>query len=143
LPCPWREFSDQPLVFRPAHILALFAGELTIVRFPHVLSSGAEAGIRVVRGGLPWEQWCPVVLTAWRHAAPVPEPFRLRRRLPPQWLDQAVLWSPADQQAFMTKLRDSGLMAPLSAVTPEAVAPWLRWDEMRARLIDAKEGNAQ
>jgi hypothetical protein len=139
LPCPWRESGSDPLTTRPAHVLALFDGDLAVVRFPHALEGGAEAGIRVLRGGLPWTDWSPVILAAWRNAAPVPEPFRLRRRLPPQWLDQAVEWTVADQHVFMTKLREGGLLMPLRPVTPEAVAPWLRWDEMRARLIDARE----
>jgi hypothetical protein len=140
LPCPWRRYGDEPLALRPARVLALFASDLSVVRFLHTLETGAEAGVRVLRGGIPWDRWCPVILAAWRNAAPVPEPFRLRRRLPPQWLDEAVTWSPGDQTAFVAKLRASGLLSPLRPVSPEAVAPWLRWDEMRARLIDAREG---
>jgi hypothetical protein len=135
------------LTLRPARVLALFSGELSVVRFLHRTddtagenaTEGYEAGIRVIRGGIPWEQWAVVILAAWRNAAPVPDPFRLRQRLPPQWLDQACAASPTDQAAFLAKLRDSGFLSPLRPVTPESVASWLRWDEMRGRLIDARE----
>jgi hypothetical protein len=138
LPCPWRLTADDVVALRPAQVLAHFEGDLWVVRFSHTLESGAEAGVRVLRGGIPWDRWCPVILAAWANAAPVPEPFRLRRRLPPQWLEQAQTWSPGEQHAFLIKLRDAGLLAPLRPVSPDAVAPWLRWDEMRARLIDVK-----
>lgn len=147
----------DPLTLRPARVLALFRDELSVVRFLHrtgdassgsggkgstgseVAADGYEAGIRVIRGGIPWEQWAAVILAAWRNAAPVPDPFRLRQRLPPQWLERASAAAPADQAAFLAKLRDGGFLPPLRPVTPEAVASWLRWDEMRARLIDARE----
>jgi len=154
LPCPWRELPDDPLSFFPAHVLALFSGDLAVVRFvqgpalfsPDTADSNLvreapgldSSGVRVVRGGFPWERWCPVILKAYLNGAPVPEPFRLRHRLPPQWLEHAQGWSTDDQVAFMNKLRENGFLSPLRVVTPEAVAPWLRWDEMRARLIDTK-----
>jgi len=146
LSCPWRAASEDAVTYRPAHLLALFRGELAVVRFVTVPgrpsaergdASGVEsAGIRVIRGGIPWDSWSPLILTAWRNDAPVPDPFRLRRRLPPSWLDQALAATPADQAAFLAALRTGGFLSPLKVVTPEAVAPWLRWDEMRARLID-------
>lgn len=165
-PCPWRatsEAADGAPILRPAHILALFTGELAVVRFVsgnvavgNVAFGGATSGgatgdleggtgsasrvpgdgLRVLRGALPWETWSALALNAWRHAAPVPEPFRPRRRIPPIWLDQALGWSPADQRLFLDKLRASGALPPLRPVTAEAVAPWLRWEEMRARLMD-------
>lgn len=147
LPCPWRERPADASTLRPARVLALFSGELGVVRFLHrvddATGEGTEAGIRVIRGGIPWEQWAAVILTAWRNAAPVPDPFRLRQRLPPQWLEQALAASPADQAAFLAKLREGGLLPPLRPVSPEAVASWLRWDEMRGRLIDLKGSDAQ
>jgi len=139
-PCPWRAAPGDDPVPRPAHILALFAGDLAVVRF-----AGADAatsgnappdGLRVLRGALPWETWSALALNAWRHAAPVPEPFRPRRRIPPVWLEQALGWSAADQRLFIDKLRASGALPPLRPVTAEAVAPWLRWEEMRPRLMD-------
>ncbi len=150
LPCPWRATPEDPVTYLPAYVLALFRDDLAVVRFatlPGRLSteqddeaSGVEsAGIRVIRGGLPWERWSPMILTAWKNAAPVPEPFRLRRRLPPQWLDQALAATSREQAAFLAALRTGGLLPALKIVTPEAVATWLRWDEMRARLIDARD----
>jgi hypothetical protein len=153
LPCPWRAVPEDPLVELPAHVLALFRGDLVVVRFLTLPGrpaaeqgpdTGVEsAGIRVIRGGIPWERWSPLILTAWKNNAPVPEPFRLRRRLPPQWLDQALAAPVADQAAFLAALRTGGFLPALKVVTPEAVAAWLRWDEMRARLIDLEAGRRQ
>lgn len=140
----------------------MFSGDLMVVRYLNVpglsglsglpdpaagdpaAAPGLDlAGVRVVRGGVPWERWTPLILTAWRNGAPVPDPFRPLRRVPPQWLDQALAASPADQRAFLDKLRAAGLLPPLKPVTPEAVASWLRWDEMRARLVDARREREQ
>lgn len=140
LPCPWRASPDSPVLFRQAHVLALFAGDLALVRFPGLADPAGRVdeggGLRVLRGGIPWEQWCPVLLTAYRNATPVPEPFRPRLRLPPDWLEKAMRWSVADQRAFFEKLREGGALPPLRKITAEAVAPWLQWDELRARLMD-------
>lgn len=134
LPCPWKAAPDSPMLLRQAHVLALFAGQIAIVRFAGNLQDAG--GIRVLRGGLPWDQWCPVLLNAYKSGGPVPDPFRPRLRIPPQWLEQALGWSPVDQRAFLDKLRESGALPSLRPVSAEAVAPWLRWDEMRARLMD-------
>jgi hypothetical protein len=136
LPCPWREGSAaSTVILRPAHVLALFAGDLTVARFADKM-----AGIRVLRGGIPWELWCPFLLNAYLRGAPVPEPFRPRLRLPSAWLEQAQGWNPAEQRALFDKLRAGGALPPLRAITEEAVAPWLRWDEVRTRLIDFTRG---
>jgi hypothetical protein len=137
LPCFWRATVQDTPEFRQAHILALFSGDLALVRFAGGVP-GDSGGLRVLRGGIPWERWSPVILEAWRNAGPVPEPFRLRRRLPPDWLDKALAWNPADQKAFLDKLREGGTLPPLQPIHAEAVAPWLRWDEMRGRLMDFK-----
>lgn len=138
LPCRWRAAPDGPVVVRPARVLALFAGDLAVVRFS---ASGAQedessAGVRVLRAGVPWERWTPAILNAWRAGGPVPAPFRPRRRVPTPWVERALEWAPADQKAFLDRLREGGLLPPLVPVGPEAVAPWLRWDEMRARFLD-------
>lgn len=172
LPCPWRALPGEAITYLPAHLLALFRGDLAVVRFVHVpgrpaaehgtepgeapmrrreagetgetADAGVEsAGIRVIRGGIPWERWSPLILAAWQNGAPVPDPFRLRRRLPPQWLEQALRAPPREQAAFLVALRAGGLLPPLKVVTPEAVATWLRWDEMRARLIDVRDVNEE
>lgn len=149
LPCPWRGAPSDPLVYHAAHVLAMFAADLMVVRFLNVPGAAAEdpsaapgldrAGVRVVRGGVPWERWGTLILSAWRDGAPVSDPFRPLRRVPPQWLEQALAASPADQAAFIDRLRAAGFLSQLKTITPEAVASWLRWDEMRARLIDARE----
>jgi hypothetical protein len=137
LPCPWRASPESPVLLRQAHVLALFAGDLALVRFPGLSDNQGEAGgLRVLRGGIPWDQWCPVLLTAYRNATPVPEPFRPRLRLPPQWPEQALGWKVEDQRRFFEKLREGGTLPPLKKITAEAVAPWLQWDELRQRLMD-------
>jgi hypothetical protein len=144
LPCPWRdpgrpyEVAD-PVSHGPAHVLALFEGGLALVRFAGHLES--TAGVRVLRGALPWDQWTPIILRAWMAGAPVPDPFRPRRRLPPQWLEQALAGSEADQKAFFDRLREAGILKPLAKISAEGVAPWLAWDEVRARFVDFT-GNA-
>lgn len=144
LPCPWRDpgvpFDPAaPLEYGPARVLALFEGGLALVRFTGHLE--AVGGVRVLRGALPWEQWTPVILRAWRAGAPVPDPFRPLRRLPPQWLEQALGGSAADQKAFFDRLRAAGILKPWTKISAAGVAPWLAWDEARSRFLDfAKEG---
>jgi hypothetical protein len=133
LPCPWRASPQDPMMYGPAHVLALFEGDLTLVRFTGHLE---KEGVRVLRGALPWEQWTPLLLRAWKAGAAVPDPFRPRRRLPPQWLDQALGGSAADQKTFFDRLREAGVLRPLAKISAEGVSPWLRWDEVRSRFID-------
>ena len=142
MPCPWRDPAapaSTPLVFGPAHVLALFEGDLTLVRFTGHLE--AVAGVRVLRGGIPWEQWMPAILRAWQAGAAVPDPFRPCRRLPPQWLEQALGGSAGDQKTFFDRLRAGGILKPLAKISAEGVSPWLAWDEVRSRFLDfEKEG---
>jgi hypothetical protein len=143
LPCPWRGPAAVAVTLRPAHVLALFTGDLTVVRFAGNAADerdGQNAGIRVLRGAIPWELWAPFLLNAYVRGAPVPEPFRPRLRLPPAWLEQALGWHAADQHALFDKLRAGGALPPLRPITEEAMAPWLRWDEVRTRLIDFTRG---
>jgi hypothetical protein len=115
-------------------VLALFEGNLALVRFTGHLE--AVAGVRVLRGALPWDQWCAAILRAWIAGAPVPDPFRPRRRLPPQWLERALAGSADDQRMFFERLRGAGVLRPLAKISAEGVSPWLRWDEVRARFVD-------
>lgn len=133
LPCFWREPSGR-VVAAPAQVLALFEGGLMLVRFTGPLE--AEAGLRVLRDGIPWEHWGPFLLRAYRRDAAVPEAFRPRRRLPPDWLDKAEAWSAADQRLFFERLRAAGLLPPLAKISAEGVTPWLRWEEVRERFVD-------
>lgn len=134
LPCLWRASAGATRELRAAHLLALFSGELALVRFAD--RARAADGIRLVRGGIPWEQWGPVILRAWLDGTPVPAPFRALRRLPSDWLEKAVEWNPAEQRAFFDKLREAGVLPPLHKVGAEALAPWLRWEDARAHLLD-------
>jgi hypothetical protein len=137
LPCRWQDStpgSAPSVIMGPAHVLALFEGDLALVRFTGHLE--ATAGVRVLRGGIPWELWTPALLRAWLAGAPVPDPFRPRRRLPPQWLEQALGGSAADQKTFFDRLRAAGVLMPLAKISAEGVSPWLRWDEVRARFVD-------
>jgi len=133
LPCFWREASGA-VITAPAQVLALFEGDLMLVRFTGPLE--AEAGVRVLRGGIPWEQWAPFLLRAYRQSAAVPEAFRPRRRLPPDWLEKAETWSASDQRLFFERLRASGLLPPLQKIREELVAEWIRWDDVRGRFVD-------
>jgi hypothetical protein len=122
------------VTFRAAHVLALFSGDVSLVRFAGDVRDAG--GVRVLRGGIPWERWYPVLLNAYLNATPVPESFRPQLRLPPSWLQQALGWNHADQRAFFDKLRAGGALPPLRKISAEAVAPWLGWDELRARVMD-------
>jgi hypothetical protein len=139
LPCYWREPAHPfdpaaALEAGPAHLLALFAGDLALVRFTGHLES--VAGVRVLRGGIPWAQWTPVILRAWIAGAAVPAPFRPRRRLPALWLEQALAAGPSDQKIFFDRLREAGILSPLVKISAEGVTPWLRWEDVRERFID-------
>jgi hypothetical protein len=136
LPCYWREPSGN-LITAPAQVLALFQGDLMLVRFTGPLE--AEAGTRVLRGGIPWDQWGPFLLRAYRRDAAVPEAFRPRRRLPPDWLEKAEAWRPSDQRLFFERLRAAGLLAPLQKISGEGVSAWMRWEEARERFVDFRE----
>ncbi len=134
MPCPWRETPETPVVFRPAKVLAHFAGDLWLVRFTGGLEE--RAGIRLLRGGIPWVEWGPHLLRAYAGGLPVPEPFRPLRRLPPDWLEKAASWGVSDQKAFFEELRKQGLLPAAREITPEGVEAWLRWDEVRPRFMD-------
>ena len=140
LPCPWRDPTSpatDPFILGPAHVLALFEGNLALVRFTGHLES--IAGMRVLRGGIPWGQWTPMLLRALLAGAAVPDPFRPRRRLPSQWLEQALAANAADQKSFFDRLRAAGVLMPLAKISAEGVSPWLRWDDVRARFIDFQD----
>lgn len=134
LPCPWRDSPGGGVTLQPARVLASFKGDLWLVRFIGTLEE--HAGIRVLRGGIPWETWGIRLLRAYAGGLPVPEPFRLVRRLPPDWLEKALHWDAEGQRAFFGSLRENGFLLPLRTIGPEAVASWLSWDEVRARFID-------
>jgi|GEM_PF-1639472 len=137
LPVLWKSPvspADDPGSIGPALILALFQGDLALVRFTGHLE--AVAGVRVVRAGIPWDQWTPAILRAWLAGAAVPEPFRPRRRLPSLWLEQALAANAADQKAFFDRLREAGILAPLAKISAEGVSPWLRWEDVRDRFVD-------
>lgn len=136
LPVLWRDPADPagPVTTGMAHLLALFQGDLALVRFTGPLES--VAGVRVLRGGIPWEQWTPALLRAWLAGAAVPEPFRPRRRLPSPWLEQALAASLPDQKSFFDRLRAAGILSPLVKIGAEGVTPWLRWEDVRERFVD-------
>jgi hypothetical protein len=134
LPCLWRESGSSSVTTGAAHVLALFEGDLALVRFTGHLES--IAGVRVLRAGILWDQCTPLLLRALLAGAPVPEPFRPRRRLPSPWLEQALAASAADQKDFFDRLRVAGILMPLAKISAEGVSPWLRWDEVRARFVD-------
>jgi hypothetical protein len=137
LPCPWRSSPSDPISFGPAHVHVFFEGGLMLVRFVGHLE--ATAGIRVLRGGIPWELWCPILLGAYQAGAPVPDPFRPRRRIPAPWIEQVLKATPDDQKSFFERLRLAGFLQPVFKISAEGVAPWLRWDEIRSRFLDFAE----
>lgn len=134
LPCPWRAHASAPVEHRPARLLGLFAGDVYVVRFLH--DAPEPTGVRILRGGIPWEAWAPRILAAWRDNLAAPGPFRPLRRLPPEWIEAATGASPSDQRAFLDRLRASGLLPAARTINAADTAGWFDWNEARGRLMD-------
>ena len=136
LPCLWRSKPEDFPVARPAHLLALFQGDLELVRF-HESDAGTD-GLRLLRGGVLWEQWHPWILRAYLRGAPVPKPFVPLRRIPPGWVEKALTRSPGFQSDFFAKLRESKLLPMRIKLEAPAVSAWMRWEEVRSHFLDFK-----
>lgn len=145
LPCRCHPGTHDAPRLHLAVLLALFEGDLALVRFtrdsaqPNSNELNQGAGIRLLRAGIPWEVWHPWLLRAYLRGALVPAPFVLLRRLPPFWIEKALQWSAPQQVRFFAKLRETGLLKGLTKLDAMGISTWMRWEEVRASFLDFKE----
>jgi hypothetical protein len=137
LPCRWKAAPAAACELRPAFLLAMFAGDFALVRY---LRAEGDSGLRLLRAGVPWDSALAMILRAYVAGAPVPPPFRLRKRLPPAWAARAQKWPPPLQAAWFGRLREGGLLPALPKLDAAATAPWLPWEEVRGRFLDFRGG---
>ena len=138
LPCLWRLKPEDFPIARPAHLLALFEGDMALVRFNDGMVE--FNGMNLLRSGILWEQWHPWILRAYLRGAPVPKPFIPLRRIPPGWVEEALNRSAHLQKEFFEKLREAKLLPSLPKLEATTISTWMRWEDLRANFLDFKEG---
>jgi hypothetical protein len=121
----------------PVFVVAMFAKDLTCVKaVREPVPEGVPGAWWLVRGGIRWEEFLIGIVRHYTLGLPVPYGFRPVRKLGSEIVSQmAGLPGTALPQVF-AKLRDSGLLPGLPALSRETCPSALPWENLRACFQD-------
>lgn len=136
---PARE-GTGPEVRIPVYIVQIFAKDLACVKAcEEPPPAGAPGPFWLVREGITWTEYLPLVVRHYRAGLPVPEPFRPARKLGGELLSRLESLPPASLPEVFAKMREAGLLPSLATLSQANCPPCLAWDNLRAVFQDFKD----
>lgn len=125
----------------PVYIIQIFAQDLVCVKAcEDPAPVGAPATYWVVRGGIRWEEYLPLVARQYRLGMPVPEPFRPVRKLGGELVARLEALPTTYLPEVFRKLREGGLLPRLEPLSQANCPSCLAWDQLRSLFQDFREG---
>lgn len=124
----------------PVFIVELFAKDLACVKVCEEPPPGGSAkSYWLVRGGVQWVEYLPKIVDRYRQGAPLPSPFRPRRKLAGDLVARLAALPGSALPEVFASLREAGLLPPLLPLTRESCPACLPWDQLRAYFLDFKD----
>ncbi|HKP97677.1 MAG TPA: hypothetical protein VJ385_18185 [Fibrobacteria bacterium] len=118
-------------------LVALFAKDLTCVKAcREPLPEGMRNAWWLVRGGIRWEEYLRGVVRHYGAGLPVPAQFQPLRKIGSGIVDQLASLPDAALPSVFAKMRDSGLLPALPALSRETCPQALPWEHIRACFQD-------
>jgi hypothetical protein len=121
----------------PVFIVALFAKDLTCVKaFSESLPEGLQGAWWLVRGGIRWEEYLRGIVRHYGAGLPVPGQFQPIRKIGSEIVGHLSSLPDAALPPVFAKLRESGLLPALPALSRETCPQALPWENIRACFQD-------
>jgi hypothetical protein len=125
----------------PVYIVQIFAQDLVCVKAcEEPAPPGAPSAYWLVRGGIRWEEYLPLVARQYRLGMPVPESFRPLRKLGGELVARLEALPATSLPEVFGKLREAGLLPRLEPLSQANCPSCLTWDQMRSLFQDFTEG---
>lgn len=124
----------------PVFIVEIFTKDLACVKAcEEPTPPGLPGPYWLVRGGIRWDDYLTRVVGHYRSGAPVPVPFRPRRKLGGELVARLAALPGATLPEVFARLRESGLLPPLLPLAQANCPACLPWDQLRALFLDFKD----
>jgi hypothetical protein len=121
----------------PVYIVAVFAKDLTCVKsIREPVPTGVPGVWWMVRGGILWEPFLIDIVRHYTLGLPVPFAFRPVRKIGSEIVAQMRGLPGSALLSVFAKLRESGLLPPLPALSRETCPVALPWENLRACFQD-------
>jgi hypothetical protein len=125
----------------PVFIVAMFAKDLTCVKAcREPLPPGLSGACWLVRGGIRWEDYLRAIVTHYGAGLPVPAQFQPTGKIASEIITHLKALPDSLLPSVFSKLRDSGLLPGLPALSRETCPLALPWENIRACFQDFLEG---
>ncbi len=137
--CRFPGAGAEAEVLIPVFIVDLFAKDLACIKVcEEPPPGGSGKSYWLVRGGVQWVEFLPKIVDRYRLGAPLPGPFRPRRKLAGDLVSRLSALPGSNLPEVFASLREAGLLPPLLPLTRGNCPPCLPWDQLRAYFLDFK-----
>jgi len=127
--------GDQERI--PVFVVSLFAKDLTCVKaVREPVPDGVPGAWWLVRGGIRWEEFLRGIVRHYTLGLPVPYAFKPQRKIGSEIVSHLGTLPDAALPPVFAKLRESGLLPLLPALSRETCPETLPWENIRACFQD-------
>lgn len=121
----------------PVFVVTLFDKDLTCVKaVREPVPEGVPGAWWLVRGGIRWEEYLRGIVRHYSLGLIVPHPFRPVRKIGSEIVSHLGTLPDTVLPQVFSKLRDSGLLPRLPALSRETCPETLSWENIRACFQD-------
>jgi hypothetical protein len=121
----------------PVYVVRLFEKDLACVRAcREPLPEGFKSAWWLVRGGIRWSGFLRGIVRHYQNGLPVPAPFRPVRKLGTEIIQHLGTLPEEALPPVFAKLRETGLLPALPALSRETCPQELPWEDIRAHFQD-------
>ncbi len=129
--CRFRPPTGGPIVTTKVWIRRLYQQGFCCVESVHPNFSFGREGVWVVKNGILWQSYLPIILHGYILQQPLPFQFRPVKRIPEEIIEKGEALSSEHLQAFFTRLRQAGFLSSLPKLNAKTCPKELNWKNMR------------
>ena len=121
----------------PVYVVSMFSKDLTCVKaIRDPVPEGVPGSWWLVRGGIRWDEYLRGIVRHYSLGLAVPGPFKPVRKIGSEIITHLGTLPDAALPQVFAKLRESGLLPTLPALSRETCPNALPWENIRACFQD-------